>query len=458
MLATTILSIPVTVMSATAVLPSSEAGAALPGAAASFGALVDDEGASPAQPAVATLFLDPSGFPTPPGSTAKVADMLTAQVAEVEKALAPPPVAQGEAANAVQDKADLAFAPPQPLKVFKPEPAADSRAPAPQAPEAQPSVPAPQHTVAIHAASAEKAVSSEEKSADDPDAETGKADGSALALATVPQGPPLPSANLPVPIAQPIATTQPEHKSSESKATPLITKAAGAKQATAAQYDAFASRKESIAGDNVPSPEQHGPAIQTAVAVAAIDQGDKGLPSPLLTQTMVPVSVRPSAIPYPTAFQTAVHAPVVQAQPGRIGADIGVEIAKAANGDREDLLIRLDPRDLGRIDVRLSFDREGMLRAVVSADSSTALDMLRRESGDLNRALADAGIRLDGQSLRFDARSGGDQGQGAGQGWQRGQQHQAGAGSHGLTDDGLAELTDAHYRPLRASGQIDLMA
>jgi flagellar hook-length control protein FliK len=139
-----------------------------------------------------------------------------------------------------------------------------------------------------------------------------------------------------------------------------------------------------------------------------------------------------------------------------MGADIGVEIAKAAKGEREDLLIRLDPRDLGRINVRLSFDGDGVLRAVMSADSPAALDMLRRESGDLNRALADAGIRSDAQSLRFDARSG-DQGQGGSHSGQRGQQAQSG-GSQGSTGDGSADLADVHYRPLRSSGQVDLMA
>lgn len=171
---------------------------------------------------------------------------------------------------------------------------------------------------------------------------------------------------------------------------------------------------------------------------------------------MAPVTSRPAAAPYPPAAQTSPQAPVVAAQPGRMGADIGVEIARAAKGDREDLLIRLDPRDMGRINVRLSFDSDGVLRAVMSADSPAALDMLRRESGDLNRALADAGIRSDAQSLRFDARSS-DQGQGGNQSGQRGQQTQPG-GSQGSTGDGSADLADVHYRPLRSSGQVDLMA
>jgi len=216
-------------------------------------------------------------------------------------------------------------------------------------------------------------------------------------------------------------------------------------------------------GKEAPAGDAMRPAAQSAATVTATvdmpataDQPDAGLPSPLLTQTMPPVTSRPAVVPYPPAAQAAPQAPVVAAQPGRMGADIGVEIAKAAKGEREDLLIRLDPRDLGRINVRLSFDGDGVLRAVMSADSPAALDMLRRESGDLNRALADAGIRSDAQSLRFDARSG-DQGQGGSHSGQRGQQAQSG-GSQGSTGDGSADLADVHYRPLRSSGQVDLMA
>lgn len=187
------------------------------------------------------------------------------------------------------------------------------------------------------------------------------------------------------------------------------------------------------------------------------DNGDRGLPSPLLTQTLAPVPVAspPVGSPYPSATQAIVHAPVVQAEPGRMGADIGLQIAKAAKGEREDLLIRLDPRELGRIDVRLSFDRDGMLRAVLSADSPNALDLLRRESGDLNRALTDAGIRADGQSLRFDARSG-DQGSGSGHGAQR--NHLAQGSGSDPHDEGVGNLADLTYQPLRTSGHVDLMA
>ena len=59
-------------------------------------------------------------------------------------------------------------------------------------------------------------------------------------------------------------------------------------------------------------------------------------------------------------------------------------------------------------------------------------------------------------SLRFDARSGG-QGMGSGEGSQRDQPHSA-PQSRGLADEGALDLPDPVYRPLNASGHVDLMA
>jgi hypothetical protein len=103
--------------------------------------------------------------------------------------------------------------------------------------------------------------------------------------------------------------------------------------------------------------------------------------------------------------------PVVSARSGSIGREMGIVIARhAAIGGGEAITVRLDPVDMGRIEVRLTFAEDGQLRAVVAADNPAALDLLRRDSADLNRALADAGVRSDQHSLRFDTRSGsGDQ-------------------------------------------------
>jgi hypothetical protein len=90
---------------------------------------------------------------------------------------------------------------------------------------------------------------------------------------------------------------------------------------------------------------------------------------------------------------------------------------------------------------------------VVTAESPAALDMLRREAGDLGRALADAGVRADSQSLKFDTRSDG----GA---FSNRQQSEGGRGGQSGRDPRTftAEAEEPAYRQHRSTGQIDLMA
>ncbi|WP_374410548.1 flagellar hook-length control protein FliK [Novosphingobium colocasiae] len=175
--------------------------------------------------------------------------------------------------------------------------------------------------------------------------------------------------------------------------------------------------------------------------------------APLFSQTLEAAVPRAPAQPYdasPAATAT------VTVREGRFGADVGVAIARAresvADGGGDALLIRLDPRHLGRIDVRMTFDDDGTMRAVMRADSPAALDLLRRESVHLDRALADAGIRADAQSLRFESGGGGSG------------QHES-ARHRGFTPSGppaefqpVADGAHPDLRSLRGSGQLDVLA
>ncbi|TCM17748.1 flagellar hook-length control protein FliK [Novosphingobium sp. PhB165] len=245
---------------------------------------------------------------------------------------------------------------------------------------------------------------------------------------------------------------------------PAVTLASAASARGPAKQAAFGATTEAT-GTSTSTGHAAGDATATThdAGLAAADPAPANgstLSAPVLSQTFAAAVSRPAALPYPAAAQNAAQSATVTVREGQFGTDMGVQIARALDKGGNDLLIKLDPRDMGRIDVRLSFDHQGVLRAVMSADSTTATDMLRRESTDLNRALADAGIRADSQSLRFDTRAGGQgMGQGTGQGngqsgsqggqrWQ-GQQAQS---------DGFSGGDDPAYRSLRSSGHVDLMA
>jgi chemotaxis protein MotD len=86
-------------------------------------------------------------------------------------------------------------------------------------------------------------------------------------------------------------------------------------------------------------------------------------------------------------------------------AGLAVEIAsRAANGERS-FQIRLDPPDLGRIDVQLSVDTSGRVTSHVTAERPDTLALLRQDAPSLQRALESAGLRTSTGGLEFSLRN-----------------------------------------------------
>ncbi|MXP10433.1 hypothetical protein GRI68_09615 [Altererythrobacter halimionae] len=144
----------------------------------------------------------------------------------------------------------------------------------------------------------------------------------------------------------------------------------------------------------------------------------------------------------------------VSARPGEIGQQLGLEIVRQVKDGKDALTIRLDPAEMGEIRIRLQFDDRGTMRAHVAAESSVALEMLRRDSAELARALGDAGVRTDPQSFQFEARS---QGRGDQQGQHgRPETPQRQDATHAETDVDNDEPSPRSK--LRNSGSLDLFA
>lgn len=80
--------------------------------------------------------------------------------------------------------------------------------------------------------------------------------------------------------------------------------------------------------------------------------------------------------------------------------------ARWAKGESR-FTIRLDPPELGPIDVNLNVNRHGHAQAVLAVEKPQTLDLLLRDAPTLERALKDAGLELGGNlsfSLKEDAR------------------------------------------------------
>ncbi|EIZ78728.1 flagellar hook-length control protein FliK, putative [Novosphingobium sp. Rr 2-17] len=156
------------------------------------------------------------------------------------------------------------------------------------------------------------------------------------------------------------------------------------------------------------------------------------------------------------ALPSSVPEPRVAARVGQIGHEVGVAIARRVSAGGDELVVRLMPAEFGRIEVRMAFDERGGLRAVIAADSPAALDMLRRDSADLSRALTDAGVRSDANSLNFQTDGGSQSGSGQSRSpWlDAGRKLARAADDVPFADDG----EPLPYRQVRTSGRYDLMA
>jgi flagellar hook-length control protein FliK len=81
--------------------------------------------------------------------------------------------------------------------------------------------------------------------------------------------------------------------------------------------------------------------------------------------------------------------------------DLAVEIAASAREGRRRFEIRLDPPELGRIEVSLAIDPDGRVSSRLVVERADTYDMLRRDAPALERALASAGIKTEGHTLEF---------------------------------------------------------
>jgi chemotaxis protein MotD len=82
-------------------------------------------------------------------------------------------------------------------------------------------------------------------------------------------------------------------------------------------------------------------------------------------------------------------------------AALAIEIAARAKTEGNRFEIRLDPPELGRVDVRLDIDHSGQVTSRLLVDRVETLDALRRDAGDLERALQQAGLRTADNGLQF---------------------------------------------------------
>ena len=95
---------------------------------------------------------------------------------------------------------------------------------------------------------------------------------------------------------------------------------------------------------------------------------------------------------------------------GSAAEQVALQIHKASDGGQSRLNLPLHPAELGRVQVMMETVDNGVLRAVILAERPEALELLQRDARGLERALQDAGLKTDSQSLAFERHGAGGDG------------------------------------------------
>ncbi|MGB3810661.1 MAG: flagellar hook-length control protein FliK [Parvibaculum sp.] len=94
-----------------------------------------------------------------------------------------------------------------------------------------------------------------------------------------------------------------------------------------------------------------------------------------------------------------------QTTPTQIPAmTIALQVARNLQKGVNRFDIRLDPAEMGRIDVRMEVKKDGNVAAHLIVDRPETLDLLQRDARALQQALNDAGLQANGDSLEFSLR------------------------------------------------------
>lgn len=144
-----------------------------------------------------------------------------------------------------------------------------------------------------------------------------------------------------------------------------------------------------------PSPAEPAPRAPHAVAPATPQNSDIAMQTIPLPPTQPPIHA--ATFVSPTAHLTAT---IATDAPVPLNG-LAVEIATRSLGGVSSFAIRLDPADLGRIDVRLDVDNKGQVTSHLTVEKPETLAMLRQDAPQLQRALNDAGLKTADNALQF---------------------------------------------------------
>ncbi|KKB86439.1 hypothetical protein VW29_02435 [Devosia limi DSM 17137] len=186
------------------------------------------------------------------------------------------------------------------------------------------------------------------------------------------------------------------------------------------------------------SSDRSAPIIAAATVETAPDAQSTGQIGAQPIRVEAAASVRPIQAGYQTS-QQQLNLP-----------QLAFELVRQVNEGNTRFQIRLDPPELGRIDVRLDIDANGQVNARLTVEKAETLDLMQRDQRGLERALQQAGLDGAKTNLEFSLRQNGSGGN------QQGQDDQGGRGglfgNEAEAEDIPAPTVNLYRGSLTASG------
>ncbi len=183
----------------------------------------------------------------------------------------------------------------------------------------------------------------------------------------------------------------------------------------AAATPAADSKATNQSGDTQPAGPGHDGGDKPAHVTQSVAAPQPSLPAqiqPAVTQQLnvssqatPPVTAGPS-IPgaNPSGIATSVHIASAAANAVPNLDVLAVSVAARSLSGAKQFDIRLDPPELGSVQVRLSIDASGKTQAHMTADQPQTLTLLQKDAPSLAQALRDAGLNVSQNGLNFSLR------------------------------------------------------
>ncbi len=171
--------------------------------------------------------------------------------------------------------------------------------------------------------------------------------------------------------------------------------------AATSQTQAASDADAQIQGKDLATLTHAIPAFDAAPAAPAQGKAEAGTGVFADPSATTPLATGATAALPTAAAPPAAALPPAPVQIPPVWDQVAVNLQQAAQTGTERIEIQLKPASLGAIAVKLDVTHDGRITAVISADRSDTLNLLRQGADTLTQSLRDAGLQADTGSLSF---------------------------------------------------------